>query len=95
MFCDVPCSETYLVLCLSSEDVANFYNKFQGNMKKVTEYVPFCEEEDLCRIKQVRTAHTEERERVCVGERKRETEKEKEREREREREERRGGIREG
>jgi hypothetical protein len=35
------------------EDLINFYNKHDGNMKAVTEFIPFCETEDLYRVKQV------------------------------------------
>jgi DnaJ family protein C protein 9 len=35
------------------EDLIDFYNKYGGNMKAVTECIPFCETEDLFRIKQV------------------------------------------
>ena len=38
---------------MEREDLANFYNKYGGAMRNVTECVPFCEKEDLYRIKEV------------------------------------------
>jgi DnaJ family protein C protein 9 len=38
---------------MEKEDLIDFYNKFQGDMKNVHEFIPFVEEEDLSRSKQV------------------------------------------
>ena len=35
------------------EDIIKFYTDFDGDMKHITEFIPFCEEEDKFRIKQV------------------------------------------
>ena len=38
---------------MEKEDLRDYYNKHQGSMSKVKEYIPFVEEEDLWRVKEV------------------------------------------
>jgi hypothetical protein len=38
---------------MEKDDLRDHYNKHEGNMNKVKEYIPFVEEEDLWRVKEV------------------------------------------
>jgi DnaJ homolog subfamily C member 9 len=38
---------------MEKEDLKEFYERSKGNMKKVKDYIPFVEDEDLYRVKEV------------------------------------------